>query len=51
MFIGARRAGAERGSTECDDDCDPEREEEEQSGQEGCQGGHGDRWHDTGRKW
>ncbi len=33
MFGGARRAAAERGSTECDNDCDPEREEEEQNGQ------------------
>ncbi len=51
VFGGARRAAADRGSTECDNDCDPEREEEEQSGQEGCQGGYGDRQRDIGRKW
>jgi hypothetical protein len=36
---GVRRAAAERGSTECDNDYDPEWEEEEKSGPEGCQGG------------
>ena len=35
----------------CDDDNAPEWEKEEQSGQEGCQGGCGDRRHDIGREW
>jgi hypothetical protein len=42
-FGGAHSAAAERGSTERDNDCDPKREEEGQSGQKGCQGGHGER--------
>ncbi len=50
-FGDAHGAAAERGSTECDSDCDPKREEERQSGQEGCQDGHGEWRHDIGRNW
>ncbi len=50
-FGGAHSAAAEWGSTECDSDCDPKREEEGQSGQKGYQDDHGERRRDIGRKW
>ena len=51
MFGGAHSAAAEWGSTERDSDCDPKQEEEEQSGQKGCQGGSRDQWYGIGREW